>query len=181
NKSLNRPRPTPPHPFNSFLKPLRFKFNRNTERGEREMATVASRVFKGCRALLAPARSSSASASASAATKRSATTKTTPKPKPKPKPKAKPTSTLPGSQTSGILKVVPVSPSLAEFLGTPESSRTDAVKQIWAYIKTNELQNPVDKRQIFCDKKLKAIFDGKDQVGFLEIAKLLTRHFVKTG
>lgn len=31
-----------------------------------------------------------------------------------------------------------------------------------------------------CDEKLKAIFDGKEKIGFLEIGKLLTRHFVKT-
>lgn len=43
------------------------------------------------------------------------------------------------------------------------------------------LQNPADKREIFCDEKLKQIFDGKDKVGFLEITKLLSPHFVKTA
>lgn len=42
------------------------------------------------------------------------------------------------------------------------------------------LQNPANKREIICDDKLKTIFDGKDRVGFLEIAKLLAPHFVKT-
>lgn len=42
------------------------------------------------------------------------------------------------------------------------------------------LQNPTNKREIFCDEKLKSIFDGKDRVGFLEIGKLLSSHFVKT-
>lgn len=41
-------------------------------------------------------------------------------------------------------------------------------------------QNPSDKREIFCDAKLKKLFNGKDKVGFLEIAKLLSPHFVKT-
>ena len=43
------------------------------------------------------------------------------------------------------------------------------------------LQNPADKREIFCDEKLKALFSGKDKVGFLEIGKLLSLHFVKTN
>lgn len=43
------------------------------------------------------------------------------------------------------------------------------------------LQNPTDKKEIFCDEKLKTIFDGKEKVGFLEIGKLLSRHFVKTS
>lgn len=43
------------------------------------------------------------------------------------------------------------------------------------------LQNPADKREVFCDETLKQIFEGKDKVGFLEIAKLLSSHFVKTA
>ncbi|KAK9273410.1 hypothetical protein L1049_018220 [Liquidambar formosana] len=77
-------------------------------------------------------------------------------------------------------KVAPVSPALRKFLGAPESSRTDAVKKIWEYIKLHNLQNPADKREIYCDEKLKTIFNGKDKVGFLEIGKLLSAHFVKT-
>lgn len=42
------------------------------------------------------------------------------------------------------------------------------------------LQNPANKKEIHCDDKLKAIFEGKEKVGFLEIGKLLSRHFVKT-
>ncbi|KAI3821890.1 hypothetical protein L1987_09465 [Smallanthus sonchifolius] len=82
---------------------------------------------------------------------------------------------------AGILKVVPVSPALGEFLGVSEVSRTDAVKKVWAYIKHNNLQNPSNKKEILCDAKLKTIFSGKDQVGFLEIAKLMSQHFIKSS
>lgn len=41
------------------------------------------------------------------------------------------------------------------------------------------LQNPADKREIHCDDKLKELFEGKEKVNFLEIGKLLSRHFVK--
>ncbi|GFZ02688.1 SWIB/MDM2 domain superfamily protein [Actinidia rufa] len=71
--------------------------------------------------------------------------------------------------TSAILKPAPVSPALRQFLGAPEAARTEAVKK-----------NPVNKREILCDDKLKTIFEGKDKVGMLEIAKLLSNHFVKT-
>lgn len=43
------------------------------------------------------------------------------------------------------------------------------------------MQNPANKREILCDENLKALFNGKDSVGFLEVASLLTHHFVKKG
>lgn len=43
------------------------------------------------------------------------------------------------------------------------------------------VQNPANKRQINCDEKLKAIFDGRENVGILEIGKLLSAHFVKSS
>jgi len=45
-----------------------------------------------------------------------------------------------GRQGTGILKVVPVSKPLANFIGENEVSRTTAVKKIWEYIKLNNLQ-----------------------------------------
>ncbi|CAL0326134.1 unnamed protein product [Lupinus luteus] len=59
-------------------------------------------------------------------------------------------------------------------------SRTGAVKKVWEYIKLQNLQNPENNREIFCDAKLKAIFNGKDKVGFTEIPKLLSSHFTKS-
>ncbi|KAJ9141287.1 hypothetical protein P3X46_031836 [Hevea brasiliensis] len=134
------------------------------------MSFAASRVFKGCRALLAPTKSAAATTTTAASKPRA--TKTVEKRKSKPADPLKRT---------GILKATPISPALRDFLGVPESSRTDAVKKIWVYIKDQKLQNPADKKEIFCDEKLKTIFDGKEKVGFLEIGKLLSCHFVKTG
>ncbi|KAL9342009.1 hypothetical protein Peur_065334 [Populus x canadensis] len=135
------------------------------------MSFAASRVFKACRALLAPAKPATASK----------TTVAKPKPKPKAKAKAKETSTTPGTPR-GILKPNPVSPVLGDFLGgVPESSRAEAVKKIWAHIKLHNLQNPTNKKEIICDAKLKVLFDGRDKVGFLDIGKLLSAHFPKAG
>ncbi|KAF5477615.1 hypothetical protein F2P56_004235 [Juglans regia] len=115
-------------------------------------------VFEGTRTLMAPAKTV---ANSTAEAK-------------------KPTTTT--RSNLGIQKLVPISPQLGKFLGgVTESSRTHAVKKIWEYIKLHNLQNPANKKEIFCDEKLKAIFEGKDAVGFQEIAKLLSVHFVKSG
>nr|AAM65610.1 unknown [Arabidopsis thaliana] len=143
------------------------------------MSSVAAMVFRGARSLLAPASRATSSLVSARSTKKPAAK---PKAKAKPKPKAK--SDSPAKKTprsTGIFKVTPVSPVLAQFLGTGETSRTDAIKGIWTYIKSHDLQNPADKREIFCDETLKLIFEGKDKVGFLEISKLLSPHFVKTA
>ncbi|CDY51761.1 BnaA05g32850D [Brassica napus] len=132
------------------------------------MSSVAARVFRGCRSLLAPA--SLAATSSALSSSRSIST-----PKSKPDSLAKKTP-----RTTGIFKATPVSPALAHFLGTGETTRTDAVKEVWTYVKSHDLQNPADKREIFCDEKLKQIFEGKDKVGFLEVTNLLSTHFVKT-
>ena len=111
------------------------------------MASSGIRALRGCRALLAPAKSSASSAAEVIKT----TTSKQPKPKPKPKATAKPkptktakatpsASTTEPKRASGIQKVSPISPQLQTFLGAPEASRSDAVKQIWSYIKLHNLQ-----------------------------------------
>ncbi|MCD7457540.1 hypothetical protein HAX54_035379 [Datura stramonium] len=118
----------------------------------------SSRVFGNyCRTLMAASKSSAAAPAPATAT-------ATEKPRYK-----------------GILKPLPISPALGKFVGTSEISRTGAVKKVWDYIKTNNLQNPANKKEINCDDKLKTIFAGKDKVGFLEIAKLLSNHFHKAS
>ncbi|KAL7150566.1 hypothetical protein ABFS83_05G121400 [Erythranthe nasuta] len=122
------------------------------------MATSARVFGNKCRALMAAAKSSAAAASSSTAAAA----------------KAPPRAT-------GILKVQSVSPALAKFLGSPEASRSGAIKQIWDYVKSNNLQNPSNKREIFCDETLKSIFDGNDKVNFQGVAKLLSNHFPKAA
>ncbi|KAG4159992.1 hypothetical protein ERO13_D02G206000v2 [Gossypium hirsutum] len=78
----------------------------------------------------------------------------------------------------GIMKPRPVSPEMQALVGVPEIPRTEVLKQIWAYIKEHNLQDPNNKRVIICDDKLKKIFGGKDRVEFLEIAGLINPHFL---
>lgn len=138
--------------------------------------STASGLLRGTRALLAAARSAAASAP-KAAIPTSPTKKVAAAAAPAKSPKKKKTS----NAESGIMKSKPISLALQDFVGESEISRVEAVKKLWAHIKLHDLQNPADKREILCDDKLKNLFDGKEKVGFLEIGKLLSSHFVKTA
>lgn len=88
-------------------------------------------------------------------------------------------STTKTRKLKGIMIPAPVSPELKKFLGVSEIPRTEAMKKIWEHIKANNLQNPANKREILCDEKLKSIFGRKENVNMLEIAKLISPHFIK--
>ncbi|WOL02577.1 protein TRI1-like [Canna indica] len=92
---------------------------------------------------------------------------------------SKPEAAAGSKPLRGITKPKPVSPAMQALVGVPEIPRTQALKLIWAYIKEHNLQDPEDKKIIVCDEKLKAIFGGRDRVGFLEIAGLISPHFLK--
>lgn len=57
-------------------------------------------------------------------------------------------------------------------------SRAQVVKQLWVYIKENNLQDPEDKKSILCDVKMHAIF-GKDRIGCFEMNKYIGAHLTK--
>ncbi|WOG82461.1 hypothetical protein DCAR_0101625 [Daucus carota subsp. sativus] len=78
----------------------------------------------------------------------------------------------------GITKPRPVSPEMQAIVGVSEIPRTQALKLIWAYIKEHNLQDPENKKIIICDEKLKKIFKGNERVGFLEVAGLISPHFL---
>lgn len=71
----------------------------------------------------------------------------------------------------------PLTPSkeLAAVIGPTAVPRTEVVKQLWIYIKANNLQDSVNKRNINADEKLAAVF-GKPQVTMFEMAKLIGPH-----
>ena len=72
----------------------------------------------------------------------------------------------------------PVTPSavLAAVIGATPSPRTEVTKKIWDYIKKNKLQDPVNRRNINADEKLKAVFGGKKTVSMFEMTKLVSNH-----
>ena len=71
----------------------------------------------------------------------------------------------------------PLQPSeaLAAVVGPGPLPRGEVVSKVWEYIKSNNLQNPENRREILADDKLKEVF-GKDKVTMFEMNKHLARH-----
>ena len=63
--------------------------------------------------------------------------------------------------------------------GTGILSRAECMKQIWVYIKANELQKPTDKRTILCDGALLKITGGEKEVLGFSLSKYLSGHLTK--
>ena len=76
---------------------------------------------------------------------------------------------------AAFMKTMTPSADLAAVIGTKAVARTEAVKLVWDYIKTNNLQNPANKRNILADAKLMKVF-GKDEVTMFELTGLLGKH-----
>jgi chromatin remodeling complex protein RSC6 len=98
------------------------------------------------------------------------------------KPKRKVTN---GNSKSGLLKPVKVSQEMAEFAGWDPSelkSRVDAYRSICQYVKSNNLQNPNDRRQIIADDTLKSLLKYDENVDpnltYCYLQTKLKPHFV---
>ncbi len=76
---------------------------------------------------------------------------------------------------AAFMKALTPSAELADVIGATPVARTEAVKLMWDYIKSNNLQNPANKRNILADDKLKKVF-GKDEVTMFELTGLLGKH-----
>ena len=76
---------------------------------------------------------------------------------------------------AGFMKTMTPSNDLAAVIGTNPVARTEAVKLMWDYIKSNNLQNPLNKRNIVADAKLLKVF-GKNEVTMFELTGLLGKH-----
>lgn len=53
-----------------------------------------------------------------------------------------------------------LSNDLAEIVGKKEASRAECIKQLWAYIKKNNLQDPENKQFFTPDKKMAKVSCG---------------------
>ncbi|MGJ7523282.1 SWIB/MDM2 domain-containing protein [Variovorax sp. LT1P1] len=76
---------------------------------------------------------------------------------------------------SAFNRALTPSAELAAVIGSTPQPRTEVTKLLWAYIKSNNLQNPQNKRNILCDDKLKAVM-GKDEVTMFEMTSLVGKH-----
>ncbi len=77
---------------------------------------------------------------------------------------------------SAFMKPMNISPELAEVVGKGPMPRSEVVKELWAYIKKHDLQDPKNKRNINADEKLKKVFGGKGTVSMFEMTKLVSAH-----
>ncbi len=77
---------------------------------------------------------------------------------------------------NGLQKVLQPSAELSAVIGAGQLSRGEVVSKMWTYIKSNNLQNPANKREIIADAKLKPVFGGKDKVDMFEMNKHLAKH-----
>ncbi|KAK9084701.1 hypothetical protein Sjap_025112 [Stephania japonica] len=77
----------------------------------------------------------------------------------------------------GLNKLCGVSPVLQAIVGEPALSRTQIVKQLWAYIRQNNLQDPNNKRRIICNDALRLVFET-DCTDMFKMNKLLAKHII---
>ncbi|XP_027332302.1 uncharacterized protein LOC113847406 [Abrus precatorius] len=80
----------------------------------------------------------------------------------------------------GLNKVCGVSPELQAIVGEPALPRTEIVRQLWAYIRKNNLQDPGNKRKIICDDALRLVFET-DCTDMFKMNKLLAKHIIPLG
>ncbi len=79
-------------------------------------------------------------------------------------------------ENSAFMKPLNVSPELAVVVGNGPMPRSEVVKKLWVYIKSKNLQDPKDKRNINADEALKKVFGGKAVVNMFEMTKLVSAH-----
>ena len=77
---------------------------------------------------------------------------------------------------AAFMKAMTPTSTLAAVVGSIPLPRTEVTKKIWDYIKKNKLQDPVNRRMINADDKLKAVFGGKGKVSMFEMTKLVSNH-----
>lgn len=77
----------------------------------------------------------------------------------------------------GLSQQKEISPELARFLSRDECAmaRTDIVKELWQYIRTHNLQNPSNKREILLDGPMKQVF-GCDMFTMFTMNKYIGAH-----
>ena len=75
-----------------------------------------------------------------------------------------------------LMKPLQPSAELAAVVGSSPLPRTEVVSKVWDYIKSNNLQNPENKREILADDKLQAVFGGRSTVSMFEMNKHFAQH-----
>lgn len=88
---------------------------------------------------------------------------------------AKKTAAKETKEGTGIHAPVQPSPELGAIVGNDKLPRSQVISKVWEYIKSNNLQNPENKREILADDKLKKVF-GRDKCTMFEMNKYISQH-----
>ena len=80
-----------------------------------------------------------------------------------------------GGKANALQQPLRPSAELAVVVGPGPLPRTEAVSKIWDYIKSNNLQDLENRREILADDKLAKVF-GTGKVTMFEMNKHLARH-----
>ena len=83
---------------------------------------------------------------------------------------------MPAKVNSAFMKPMNISADLAVVVGKGPMPRSEVVKKIWVYIKSNGLQDSKNRRNINADANLKKVFSGKATVSMFEMTKLVSKH-----
>jgi upstream activation factor subunit UAF30 len=78
-------------------------------------------------------------------------------------------------KVNALQKPLQPSEELAAIVGSAPLPRGQVVSKIWEYIRSHNLQNSENRREILADDKLRKVF-GKDKVTMFEMNKHLTGH-----
>ena len=81
-----------------------------------------------------------------------------------------------GGKANALQKPLQPSEELAAVVGGPAPlPRAEAVSKVWEYIRSHDLQNPENRREILADAALAKVF-GADRASMFEMNKHLARH-----
>lgn len=83
---------------------------------------------------------------------------------------------MPRKANPALMRPLKLSAALEAVVGKGPLPRGQVVKKLWEYIKSNGLQDQVNKRNINADDKLKVLFGGKSMVNMFEMTKLVSAH-----
>jgi len=92
---------------------------------------------------------------------------------------AKKASVKSAKPQNALQKPLQPSAELAAIVGSDPVSRGEVTSKVWDYIKSHNLQNPENRREILADDKLRKVF-GKDKVTMFEMTKYLSQHLTCT-
>src|SRR4051812_14213738 len=84
-------------------------------------------------------------------------------------------ATASSGKANALQRPLQPSEALAAVVGSGPLPRGEVVSKVWDYIKSHNLQNPENRREILADDTLKRVF-GKDRVTMFEMNKYLTQH-----